>query len=138
MPVDADLSAVIADHLQTALQLRDQPHLDAVQQLGRNCHMPNALQTPLHTVLHQEWLLQQQGLGYSVLSTQQKQHVYVAAIRGALAAGGCCASRAGYAGACLGMMLGVDAVPEAWLERSSAGNDVQKWAQQICDSRSAC
>lgn len=135
MPVDKELAASVAGHLQRVLQLQQQPHTIAVQQLGRNCHMPNALQTPLHTVLHQEWLLKQQSQDVQLLAKEQKQSVYVAAIRDAMAAGGCCASRSGYAGACLGMWLGGSAVPESWLKQYAAADKVLKWSRQICTSR---
>eukprot|EP00878_Enallax_costatus_P026811 GHUV01028811.1.p1 GENE.GHUV01028811.1~~GHUV01028811.1.p1 ORF type:complete len:145 (-),score=60.77 GHUV01028811.1:363-797(-) len=137
MPIAGELAVSIADHLQKALQLQQQPHQDAVNQLGRNCHMPNALQTPLHAVLHQEWLLAQQGYNMQSLNVLQKQQVLVAAIRDAMAAGGCCASRASYAGACLGMWLGRDAVPQDWLQLYNAAGNVQQWAQQVCSSRAA-
>lgn len=99
--------------------------------------MPNALQTPLHAVLHQEWLLQQQGQSVQSLTHEQKQLVFTAAIRNAMAAGGCCASRAGYAGACLGMWLGMCAVPDGWLKQYDAADKVVQWARQICILRGA-
>ncbi|EFJ42871.1 hypothetical protein VOLCADRAFT_97046 [Volvox carteri f. nagariensis] len=46
------MGSEIAGHLARALELRTEPVPVAVAALGRNCHMPNALQTPLHVVLH--------------------------------------------------------------------------------------
>jgi hypothetical protein len=41
------------------VQLREWPHADAAKSLGRNCHMPSSLQTPLHVVVHMEHLAAQ-------------------------------------------------------------------------------
>jgi ADP-ribosylglycohydrolase len=143
---DAELAAAIAGHLDKVLQLQQTPHADAVQELGRNCHMPNALQTPIHAVLHHEWLAaqqqqEQQGSGTATsnalhgLSLEAKQGVFVAAIREVMLAGGCCASRASYAGACLGALLGREAVPDSWVQRCDAGDKVQQWAAAVCGAR---
>ncbi|WIA13004.1 hypothetical protein OEZ85_006614 [Tetradesmus obliquus] len=142
-----ELSAAIAGHLEKVLQLQQTPHADAVQELGRNCHMPNALQTPIHAVLHHEWLAAQQqqqqqqadrstaGSPLHGLSMEAKQRIFVAAIREVMLAGGCCASRASYAGACLGAVLGAEAVPQSWVRRCDAGSDVQAWAAAVCGAR---
>lgn len=50
------LATEIAGHLETALDLAARPVPDVVALLGRNCHMPNALTTPIHCVLHMEHL----------------------------------------------------------------------------------
>lgn len=128
------------------------PHVDAfsiaavglLQELGRNCHMPNALQTPVQAVLHHEWLTQQRlgqddlgGLLLSSLPEEAKQEVFVAAVRDVLASGGCCASRASFAGACLGALLGPEGVPDDWVSRSDAGEKVKHWAHMVCSARSS-
>jgi ADP-ribosylglycohydrolase len=143
---DVELAASIAGHLDRTLQLQQTPHADAVHELGRNCHMPNALQTPIHAVIHHEWLAkqqQQQGEASSSASASalhsssvaQKQDVFVAALREVMLAGGCCASRASYAGACLGALLGPEAVPASWLQRCDAGENVLQWAAAVCGAR---
>jgi hypothetical protein len=141
-PIDQQQAADLADKLERALELQQQPHSVAVDVLGRNCHMPNALQTPLHTVLHQEWLLQQQPPaqqtdtgGMQALHEQDKQQVFMAAIRDALAAGGCSASRCSYAGALLGAWLGPSAVPDYWIARYDSSDNVRTWMDQICNCR---
>jgi hypothetical protein len=142
---DAELAASIAGHLDRTLQLQQTPHADAVQELGRNCHMPNALQTPIHAVLHHEWLAAQQqhqqgeasasASALHSLSLAQKQGVFVTALGEVMLAGGCCASRASYAGACLGALLGPEAVPVSWLQRCNSGEDVRQWAAAVCGAR---
>lgn len=42
-----ELAAEVAQRLARAAELRAEPVAVAVEELGRNCHMPNALQTPL-------------------------------------------------------------------------------------------
>jgi hypothetical protein len=49
-----DLYSTIAAELQRVLGLAGKPIPEAVAVLGRNCHMPNALTSPLHVVLHME------------------------------------------------------------------------------------
>jgi ADP-ribosylglycohydrolase len=127
MPIDAQLAAEVADHMHRVLQLRDVPHAEAVEQLGRNCHLPNSCQTPLHAVLHHEWRVSAQaGI---------QQQLLVAAVRDALAAGGCCASRAGFVGACIGAMQGVECVPPDWRRRYEAAAEVQRHADALCTAR---
>ncbi|KXZ44235.1 hypothetical protein GPECTOR_70g465 [Gonium pectorale] len=46
----------LAAQLRGCLALRSSPVAEAVAALGRNCHMPNALTTPLQVVLHVEHL----------------------------------------------------------------------------------
>lgn len=148
-PVDPQLARQVAEQLQRVLELRDTPHAAAVEELGRNCHLPNSCQTPLHAVLHHmhKWQQQQQqqsgeggdgGCGGSASQEKKeaKQQVLVAAVRDALAAGGCCASRASYVGACMGAVLGLDALPEEWLHtKYEASGRVCSWADAVCDSR---
>eukprot|EP00775_Hariotina_reticulata_P011315 gene11315-11465_t len=141
LAIDQHLAADVADQLERVLDLQQQPHAVAVDVLGRNCHMPNALQTPLHTVMHQEWLLQQRpqqqmDIGdVQAMGDLSKQQVFVAAIRDALAAGGCSASRCSYAGALLGAWLGPHAVPDCWLAKYGSADRVRTWAEQICRCR---
>jgi hypothetical protein len=77
---------------------------------------------------------QQQQLGH--LTDEQKQAVFVAGIRDALAGGGCCASRAGFAGALLGALLGQGCIPDTWSSRCSNWQEVQAAAQKVCAARS--
>lgn len=49
------LWAEVADRLLQAAELAQLPPLEAATRLGRNCHLPNSLQTPLHVLLHLEW-----------------------------------------------------------------------------------
>jgi hypothetical protein len=140
--------------MQQALDLTPKPHLEVVQQLGRNCHMPNACQTPLHVVLHHEWLSQlPQGEGGAAalatgdLTTSSNgdcktleggsgvQGVFVGALRDALRAGGCCASRAGFAGALLGALLGPDCLPQSWAGKCSSYAEVKDAAEVLCSLR---
>ncbi|KAI8470947.1 MAG: ADP-ribosylation/Crystallin J1 [Monoraphidium minutum] len=115
--------APIAGHLRRVLELRASPHAAAVDALGRNCHMPNAGLTPLHAALHQEWLAAE-GRHASLDAAAAAEAAFVDGIEGALAAGGCCASRAGFAGACLGAALGGAAVPAAWRGKAGAAGEV--------------
>lgn len=123
------------------MDLAATPHAAAVDALGRNCHMPNAACTPLHAVLHREHLVTT-GSGDDVVSNgsaagsvEAKQAFYTAAIRDALAAGGCCASRAGFAGACLGALLGPDCVPPAWAARADAAGEAASCFEAISAAR---
>lgn len=145
MPVDKQAALQVADQLEQVLALQATSHQDAVASLGRNCHLPNSCQTPLHAVLHyeQRWQqqLQQQGAvagdGDNGQRTRQlKQQLVTDAVRDALAAGGCCASRASFVGACMGALLGVEAVPAGWLQKYEAIDAVQQWASTVCEARS--
>lgn len=150
MPIDEHVAKQVADQLDQVLQLQATPHEDAVEALGRNCHLPNSCQTPLHAVLHYEqiWLQQHQQEGAGAagrvdgqvvqqqsLQQEQKQQILVGAVRDALAAGGCCASRASYVGACMGGLLGAEAVPAEWLQKYEAAERVLGWADAVCSSR---
>lgn len=131
-------AGAVADHLARALSMQAVSVGDAIAQLGKNCHMPNACQTPLHIVLHAEWQLRQRGCSDErALPPLGRQQVYMAGIKGALAGGGCCASRAAFAGACLGAWLGPEAVPEAWALRCSSIQAVRAHADAICSARGA-
>lgn len=138
--VDKQVALEVAVQLERVLQLQHTPHGDAVEQLGRNCHLPNSCQTPLHAVLQyeQQWQQQQQGCESAKdegATAAAKQRVLVAAVRDALASGGCCASRASFVGACMGALLGVDALPAEWLRKHEAADQVQAWAREVCSCR---
>ncbi|GLC39730.1 hypothetical protein PLESTM_000933600 [Pleodorina starrii] len=129
-----DLAPEIAAQLARALELRTTPVPAAVTALGRNCHMPNALQTPLHVVMHVEYLAAQMQAEAEVRQEREKDkgaeggggggaaganggdpwvggwpqlpaEAYTWGVRLAVREGGCCASRAAYVGACLGAMV---------------------------------
>jgi len=146
MPVERQVAQGVAQQLEAVLRLQHTPHDAAVEALGRNCHLPNSCQTPLHAVLYheQQWLQQQQqqhgcdcvsATLHSEQSAEVKQQLLVAAVRDALAAGGCCASRSSFVGACMGALLGVDAVPDDWLGKYKAAARVQAWTDGVCSSR---
>ncbi|PNH12277.1 Crystallin J1A [Tetrabaena socialis] len=121
------LAPELAGHLRRVLQLRTTPVPEAVAELGRNCHMPNALQTPLLVVLYVEHLAAGQSGGGSggdaggrgegvvlrgggsgggdvVQAAVLPAEAFVWGVRLAVREGGCCASRAAYVGACLGAL----------------------------------
>ena len=50
-----DAGAAVCRALEQAAALADRSASDAVDQLGRNCHLPTSLQTALHAALHVEW-----------------------------------------------------------------------------------
>ncbi len=77
----------------------------------------------------QQQLEQQQGSG--VLPPE----AYVWGVRLALREGGCCASRAAYVGAMLGAMVGREGLPEGWLAKYTAQEQVAGWAEALCDAR---
>lgn len=120
----SDLNLKIAGHFLEALELRTTAHPEVVEKLGRNCHMPNAAATPLHAALHHEWLMRNGGGGGG-------DAVFAAAIRDAMAAGGCCASRAAFAGACLGALLGPGAVPASWAAKYDLDGEVRELCEAI-------
>ncbi|KAL4420713.1 hypothetical protein ABPG75_010369 [Micractinium tetrahymenae] len=64
-PVSAALWGDVAARLLQAAELAPLTPLEGATQLGRNCHLPNSLQTPLQVVLHLEYRQAQQ--------TQQRQ-----------------------------------------------------------------
>lgn len=53
--VQPSLWAEVADRLVLAAELAPLPPLEGTTRLGRNCHLPNSLQTPLQVLLHMEW-----------------------------------------------------------------------------------
>ncbi|KAG2433550.1 hypothetical protein HYH02_012667 [Chlamydomonas schloesseri] len=156
------LAAELADHLAKAHELRGVSVPEATAVLGRNCHMPNALQTPLQVVMHVEHLVEQQrqsqgqeapaadggvGAGTATPGAQLPAEAYVWGVRLAVREGGCCASRAAYVGACLGAMVagagtqdaagaGAGALPADWLAKYTSGSQVKVWAEAIMAARS--
>lgn len=149
-----ELAHKIADALEQAMQLRSTPVPQAVAIMGRNCHMPNALTTPLHVVLHMEASLgiavqaaadsspepelqQYPTSGTAEGGLTQQETQYVRAVRLALREGGCCASRASYVGACMGALLGKASVPHSWLDRYQQYRRAQEWASRVVGLRSA-
>lgn len=86
----------------------------AVAGFGRNCHLPNSMQTPVHAALHHS---PTDGSDDGPPASS----VFLAAVRAAVREGGCCASRAGFVGALLGAAMGPEAVPEEW------SRQVQGW-----------
>lgn len=135
MPIEPALSNELAGHLERAVELAAKPHDEAVEALGRNCHAPNSVQTPLHAVLHAEWCGASRGGSLCDLSLDERRNTFAAAIRGALEGGGCCASRAGFAGACLGALMGAEAIPATWVQRTHAAADVTTWTERLCKAR---
>jgi ADP-ribosylglycohydrolase len=85
-----------ADALRAALARAGEPHADAVNELGRNCHLPGSLSSAVHALL-------------------AHGDDYAAAVRATIAQGGCNASRAGFVGACLAALHGAAAVPAEWV-----------------------
>ena len=49
----------------------------------------------------------------------------------ALAAGGCCASRASYTGAGLAALCGLGGVPDSWRQRYSSYEEVEQAAAEV-------
>ncbi|KAG2442291.1 hypothetical protein HXX76_002377 [Chlamydomonas incerta] len=148
VPYCGPLAAELADHLAKAHDLRGVPVPEATAVLGRNCHMPNALQTPLQVVMHVEYLVEQQwqqegASGTAGAGAQLPAEAYVWGVRLAVREGGCCASRAAYVGACLGTMVagadegvGSGALPPDWLAKYTSAARVQAWAEVVVAARS--
>jgi len=131
------LGAEIAAELRRALALAGTPHLAATEALGRNCHMPNALTTPLHAVLHQE-ALAAAGRSAEGGAAGLPAAAYAAGVRDAIRAGGCCASRSGYAGACLAALTahsGGAALPADWAARCAGFGATAAAADALCGAR---
>lgn len=134
----------MAAALQATLDLAHLPPSEAAAALGRNCHMPAALQTPLQVVLHVEHLAATGALppvaadhGSSASGDTGNLGLYVLGVRLAIREGGCCASRAAYVGACLGALEGLDAVPTSWRSRCADFDGVLADAEAICRARDA-
>eukprot|EP00198_Chlamydomonas_reinhardtii_P003957 XP_001693293.1 predicted protein [Chlamydomonas reinhardtii] len=159
VPYCGPLAAELADHLAKVHELRGVPVPEATAALGRNCHMPNALQTPLQVVMHVEHLVEQQrqqeagvagnageakgGASAARAGAQLPAEAYVWGVRLAVREGGCCASRAAYVGACLGAMVagaeegvGAGALPADWLAKYTSAAQAQAWAELVVAARS--
>jgi hypothetical protein len=118
---------------------------EAVAKLGRNCHFPNALTTPLHVVLHMEHLAAAAAAAAAAPSLGGDRQALMAAVGGmyaqgvqaAIREGGCCASRASYVGAVLGAAAaGAGApLPQDWAKKYAAMKQVVLAAQHLCDAR---
>ena len=147
----------IIDALTQVLSLHH-AHKDvhqAVAILGRNCHLPNSFQTPLHAALfhthththtHNDTHLKPKQANtptHTHIHTHQeeeeetriKQNIYKQAIRAALREGGCCASRAGFTGACLGAIWGPECVPEEWKREVSGWERCVEMAEELVEGR---
>jgi hypothetical protein len=145
----------VATQLRRAVSLAAVHPTEATAQLGRNCHMPNALTTPLQAVMHVEHLARQHmaaagstsgagsSTGWDAGVASAMGACYEAGVRAAIAEGGCCASRAAYVGACLGALAGSGpgahlvgpGLPAAWCARYTAHGDVLAAALKLCDAR---
>ncbi|KAG2498090.1 hypothetical protein HYH03_003848 [Edaphochlamys debaryana] len=146
------LAPELAAHLRSCLALAATPVPEAVAKLGRNCHMPNALQTPLQVVLYVEHHHAQ-----AQAQARLPPAAYVEGVRLAIREGGCCASRAAYVGACLGALCAPShsegeegaqkegekegvagalvALPQSWIARYGAAEQVTAWAGAILAAR---
>lgn len=93
--VPPHLWAQVAERLLQAAELAPLPPLEAATRLGRNCHLPNSLQTPLQVLLHLEWRQAGRALERSAESknglAQQPTDERPAATAAAAAAGGAAA-----------------------------------------------
>ena len=121
---------------------------ETVAMLGKNCHLPNSLQTALHAALfHASSLLPSRpsSLTTAAVTEQQeeeqrqqreeKQQLFKRAIRAAIREGGCCASRAGWVGACLGGWMGVECLPDEWRREVSRFDEIKKQIKDIVRER---
>lgn len=109
----AELYARVAHHLDEVVQgvgVQDVPSFTAKH--GRNCHMPNSLQTPLFAavVAHR--------------AGGAPEEIFKRGVRAAVREGGCCASRASVTGAVLGALVGAAALPSDWKALVGA----ERWA----------
>lgn len=59
------------------------------------------------------------------------------AVRACIMAGGCCASRASFVGACVGARLGVGAVPAGWIGQTLRGEEIARLAAELAAMRLA-
>mmetsp|Transcript_31082 Transcript_31082/g.80970 ORF Transcript_31082/g.80970 Transcript_31082/m.80970 type:complete len:576 (+) Transcript_31082:133-1860(+) len=136
------MAAQVSAHLLEAASLAPLPLSCAVARLGRNCHMPNALQTPLLIALHLEHRLRDHlGLSLAAWDTSAATsigYLYAEGVRLAISEGGCCASRAAFVGALLGASSGVkdgSVIPRGWEEKYRQYDAVLEHAQMICQAR---
>lgn len=123
LPMAPALAADVAARLSEAIALVGEPPERAVAALGRNCHLPNSYQTPLHAALWGERAAEAGQVGC--------ERAFVAAVRGALRGGGCCSSRAQAAGALLAARLGEEAIPMAWRSKCWDWDEIEEAAGRI-------
>ena len=84
LALDADVAAA----MKAAYALREFSHADAVSQLGRNCHLPGCVQSPVHALVCTVSLrLPGQCSGYQVAVTDTILQVNIESVFGA-----CCQS----------------------------------------------
>lgn len=90
---------------------------------GRNCHMPNSLQSPLFAAV------------YSVRQGGSAEEIFKRGVQLAVREGGCCASRASITGAVLGAYVGAKKLPADW--KALAGNwaEYERLAEQAVSAR---
>ncbi|KAF5831978.1 ADP-ribosylation/Crystallin J1 [Dunaliella salina] len=135
------MATQVSAHLSEAASLAALTPSSAVAQLGRNCHMPNALQTPLHIALHLEHRLREHlalsPAAWDASAAASLGHLYAAGVRLAISEGGCCASRAAYLGALLGASVGNKdgVIPRDWAVKYRQYDAVFKHARMICQTR---
>lgn len=129
-----------------------------VKLLGKNCHLPNSLQTALHAALFYahgrswpspsslvplswttaavcEQQQQQEQEQEQERDRREKQALFKRTIRAAIREGGCCASRAGWVGACLGGWLGLECVPVEWRKEVNGFDQIRKEVEEIIRHR---
>ncbi|KAJ9525938.1 hypothetical protein QJQ45_009406 [Haematococcus lacustris] len=142
LEVTHELAGVIAGNLRHAMKLAALPPSTAIAELGRNCHMPNALTSPLQIVLHMEHRARcsitpsAPGSAAVAAVAGAMQTMYAEAVRLAIREGGCCASRSAYVGAVMGALAGVAGVPPAWQAAYSQSTAVSEAAGVLCRARS--
>jgi ADP-ribosylglycohydrolase len=119
------LGRSIALELTRAVEMSHIDPMEASKVLGNNCHMPNALTSPLQIALHLE---------SSVDGQEDPREVFRRGIRAALRCGGCCASRSSYLGAVLGILL-APMVDREWLARVRGGQELHSKVEIIVASR---
>ena len=120
------LGGEIATRLKRAVDLSTTDPMEA--SLGNNCHMPNALTSPLQIALYIESTSSLNSSREGALETFRR------GIRLALRQGGCCASRCSYLGAILGIIL-APMIDREWLSRVGDQDQLESNAAKIASSR---
>ncbi|KAK9812894.1 hypothetical protein WJX72_005338 [[Myrmecia] bisecta] len=98
-----------------ALALKDRPHTEAVDALGKSCALPGSFQGPIHAV-----------------ATSSS---YVEAVRKTIVAGGDNCSRVGLVGAIFGAAEGSNAIPAAWKSKTHNYGTIEALVDQILAQR---
>jgi hypothetical protein len=112
-------------------------HADAVTLLGRNCHLPGALQSPMHALVcarptQAGVSAYQAAVMDTILQVRPPALLYAFAARlTAAPQGGCNASRASFVGACFGAAHGVEGVPQAWRDKFLRFDETMERAQAL-------